>query len=464
MFTASFRLIGCPGAGLPLAVRAAILVGAIGCVVAVARSGAAETPASAAEPWREVLEENRRLREQLREQQTQIADLRERLDSFAATSREQDAQLAALAERAEAAASAREAVRHEPRAGKVILSGHAGVALIAGDSDNAFPNQEFRVDEAKLFLDAELRRNTYLFGELDLTMRESNDEYFHLGEFYVEFENLAEGWGADQLVNVRVGRIDLPFGDEYQHRDVIANPLITHSLSDIWGVDEGLEIFGQLGTFSYVFAVQNGGHKTLHDYNSSKAFVARIGAAPVNWLNLSASAMTTGDIDRANDSLSEVWYGGGFFRALGAAATTTSFRADLAQLDAAVHWNGGQLKATAGWTHFDDDDTAADNRRRLRHFSLEAKQTLSRDFYGAVRYSRILTDAGYPLVGLGTFGKYFFSSLLTRDLWRLGVGLGYRARPGLLLKAEYTIERGELVNGLKRNDADQFAAEAAVSF
>jgi hypothetical protein len=66
-------------------------------------------------------------------------------------------------------------------------------------------------------------------------------------------------------------------------------------------------------------------------------------------------------------------------------------------------------------------------------------------------------------VGNGDFGDYFFGSLTT-DLWRLSLDVGYRWNQNLLLKMEYTFERGTTVDGTSRNCEDLFAVEAAFKF
>jgi len=125
----------------------------------------------------------------------------------------------------------------------------------------------------------------------------------------------AEAWGRSGWLNLRVGRFPIPFGEEYQRRNMLDNPLISHSVGDIWGIDEGVEVFGAVDRFSYVLAVQNGGHKTLRDFDADKAVVARVGYDPTAWLHLSVSAMRTGDLTVVGDAFSEVWIGNGFFRA-----------------------------------------------------------------------------------------------------------------------------------------------------
>src|SRR5690606_9146861 len=99
-------------------------------------------------------------------------------------------------------------------------------------------NGEFRPDEARLFAEVQLWRNVFVLTELNLVTREEPDEFFTLGELYVDFENVSGLWGSDNLVNVRLGRFYIPFGEEYTVRNPVLNPLISHSLSDIWGVDE----------------------------------------------------------------------------------------------------------------------------------------------------------------------------------------------------------------------------------
>ena len=90
-----------------------------------------------------------------------------------------------------------------------------------------------------------------------------------------------------------MGRLDIPFGEEYLSRDASDNRLISHSLSDFWGIDEGVEVYGTLKHIQYVLAVQNGGHPSINDYNSDKSVTLRLGGDPVKWLHLGVSLMRT---------------------------------------------------------------------------------------------------------------------------------------------------------------------------
>ena len=423
----------------------------------------AESASVPAPDLQAIIEQNRRLQAQVASQQKMIEELTAQMTEMRQTSARQDRDLQVLKNQAETVAPVR-----SPTAGlsgaKVRLSGSVGLAFFRTGSAGSFPNSEFRVDDAKILLEAQVWKEVYAVSELNLLTREANDEAVHIGELYLDFENVSSLWNASGLLNVRLGRFDIPFGEEYQRRGVLTNPLISHSLSDIWGVDEGVELYGGRGKFGYVFAVQNGGHSMLHDYNSDKAVVVRTGFEPVRWLHVSASAMRTGDLAAKADSLSEVWFASGFFRALGSATTTKTFHAELYEVDAKARWATGHVAGAVGGVHFGDDDSSRSNARHLNYQFIEALQDISQQFYGVVRYSEIRAPKGYPLVGWGTFGTFFLSPLLTEKLERWSFGFGYRLGPPLVVKFEYTRERGRLTTGTRREDEDFIGTEVGLKF
>ncbi len=394
-----------------------------------------------------LVEQNRQLVEQVRAQQKQIDDLRSRLDRMEPAETAHPLSYGAESDR------------------QVRVSGEVGIGFFKSGKDGSYQNAEFRIDDAKVFIEASAWKNVYFFGGLELTTREANDEYFHVGELYVDVEDL---WSADRnhTLSLRAGRMNLPFGEEYQYRNVMDNPLISHSLADVWGIDEGVQVYGTLGAFRYNLAVQNGSHKTLSDGDSDKSVVFRLGYDVTPRLAVSASAMRTGDLSVANDGLSEVWLANGFFRALGPSATTTSFHAELAELDASWRWATGGLKATVGWASFDDNSTSGDYSRHLTYYSAEGTQHLTDKFFAAARYSAIDAPGGYPLAGQGNAGTYFYNPFgpRTKDLRRLSVGLGYRFADPLVWKVEYSWEHGHLVGGTKRNSEDMLSSLLGVRF
>jgi hypothetical protein len=353
--------------------------------------------------------------------------------------------------------------------GRFHFSGEAGAGFFDTGSDGGFPNSEFRLDEAKLFVEAQVVENVYVFGEINLLTRENQDENISIGEVYIEFENISKLWDRENILNVRAGRFDIPFGEEYQTRDVIDNPLVTHSLSDIWGVDEGVEAYGVAKKVEYIFAIQNGGESALHDYNSDKAIVGRFTYKPSSSLHFSISAMRTGKLDAAKDQFSEMWFGNGFLLLLGSPLTSTTFQGNVFEADGHAVWESGHLHVAGGHLKYEDNDSAADNTRDANYYQVEILQNLNRDhqntWYAAARFSRIDAHPDFPIVGNGAIHRYLFDyDTETKFLWRLSVGTGYRVGRHVLVKAEYNFERGEQTTGLKRNHEDFFGIMFAAGF
>jgi hypothetical protein len=225
-----------------------------------------------------------------------------------------------------------------------------------------------------------------------------------------------------------------------------------------------LELYGHSGPVQYVAAVQDGGADTLEAFNSDKTVSGRIGYDPLDWLHLSASAMRTGRVNLAGDQVSALWFAEGFFRAIGPAATTTEFDSSLYEADAIARWLGGDVKAAAGAVRFDDNNSRANDSRRLTYYYLEAKQQVWDPLYVAARLSHISAPDGYPLAGQGAIGPFFFGNQFATQLTRLSFDLGYRFGPPLVLKVEYSPEWGRSLSGQDRNNEDLLATEIGVKF
>lgn len=410
---------------------------------------------------RELIEQNRRLQEQVRAQQKTIDELTGKVSEVLQASERHERTLRNLEEGPGASAPARPV---SDRQSEVRIGAEVGLAFFKTGSEGQYPSGSFRADDPVISIEAPVWRKTYVYTELKLLPRETNVEDFELGEIYVDFEDVLGDLGHPGLLNVRAGRLNIPFGEEYLRRNPVANPLISRSLADIWGVDEGLEIYGRLGPASYVLAVQNGGEPRLRDFTSDKSVTGRIGWDPLSWLHLSGSFMRTGNVDLAGDVLSEVWFANGFFRALGPAATTTQFWATLEQVDATVRWKRGHLGAAYGQARFDDNDGATDNSRRMRYGDVEVVQEIFGPVYGAARYSEIHAPGGYPLAGWGRLGSFFFRPVLTTGLQRLSLGLGYRIGPPVVVKVEYAAESGRMTTGVPRDRENFFGSEIAIKF
>jgi len=352
--------------------------------------------------------------------------------------------------------------------GKILISGEGGLSFFHAGKEGDFKHNEFLVDEGKLFVEASLGAQTYFYSETNFLTREASDDHVEIGELYIDFENLSRFWNSEGVLNVRVGRMDIPFGEEYLTRDAIDNPLISHSITDFWGVDEGVEVYGASRDLHYAFAIQNGGIPKLHDFTSDKSVCGRVTYDVVQWLHLGFSAMRTGALDPTHDVLSALWFGNGFVRSLGSPATT-NFRANLYLAEGEFNWNSGHFTAGGGQLHYSDNDPNSNNDQTVSYYQFEAMERFIEGprgkLYGAARFGKINSPDGFPIAEHGDFGHFFFSpNALTTDIWRFTAGLGYRPNANILLKAEYTAERGTLFNGAKRNHEDFWGAEVALKF
>lgn len=410
----------------------------------------------------ELRRQNQALQEQLRQQGAQIEALTRKVNEMQATGAERGRESQA----AESEGKDVESGSRRPGAltfGNIHISGEGGAAFFHTGSEGMFPNGEFRIDEARLFIEAPIWKDVYFYSELNLMTREASDLTLQLGELYVDVENVSKVWGQDRQLNLRLGRMYTPFGEEYQNRYAIDNPLISHSLSDVWGVDEGIELYGKLGRLSYAVAVQNGGPSGVRDFSSDKSVAGRIGFDPAQWLHLSVSALRTGELKPPGDYWSELWFGNGWFAPYGS-EQTTEYHANLLEGDVEVRFPHGHLRAFGGYARYDDNDPTANNGRDIYYYSLELVHDLTRKLYGGVRFSQILAEHGFPIAGHGDPDEYLNSGTLTKELWRLSLGLGYRWNQNFVTKMEYSFERGKEVSGESRTHEDLFAIEAAFRF
>jgi hypothetical protein len=361
----------------------------------------------------------------------------------------------------------------ELRFGNILLSGYGAVAFFDQGSEGAFPNSEFKLDDSRLIVDAKILEGAYFYTSITLAQREVEDLNLEVFEMFLELDNISGHWGADGLLSLRLGRTYIPFGEEYLHREPLDNSLISHSYSDIWGVDEGILGFGRMGIVDYVVAVQNGGYQSLDDKNSDKSVTLKIGVEPSDRLRISASAMRTGTLD-AQDRCAAIWFGNHFISPPNLPEPAQDFEAELAELDLRITWDGGHFAAAGGWFGFEgegrpltgDTGEKMPNPERadsdILYYYVEGAQTIVRDLYGAVRFSQVDADDGYLLFGQSD--PAFGLSRFTTEAWRLSLGLGYRFAKNLVAKIEYSLERGKLDDGRDLEDQDLFGLQLAFGF
>ena len=407
-------------------------------------------------------QQNEKLQQQLQKQQELIDSLSRKVSEIQNASSSRDAAITDLKTEMKDQADQTPASASQ-LFGKVHISGEGAIGFFDSESKGQYPAGQFRVDEAKLFVEAPVWGDVYFYSETDLASRESTSLTLSVGELYLDWQNVSDLWGQEKMLNLRAGRFYIPFGEEYLNRFAIDNPLISHSLSDIWGADDGVEIYGRISGLQYVLAVQSGGGMASHDFTGDKSVTAKVGYDPANWLHLSASAMRTGSIDVNGDMLSALWFGDGWFRSIGGSGTTR-FHANLAEGDVQFRFPWLRLNAAGGYAEYNDNDPAANNRRGIYYYYLEGIHDFTHKFYAATRFSQIIAPRGYSILGDGNMSTFYFGPALTKEYWRLSLGLGYRFNSRLLVKAEYSFNQGVASDGSSRGHENMFALEGAFKF
>ena len=106
----------------------------------------------------------------------------------------------------------------------------------------------FEIKEASLFVEADVWEGVSFFVELQTNRLGRDDQLFtRTGEVYVHFRELR--LGNLPPFGLKLGRIDLPFGEEYLWQDASDNPLITNSAAYPYGWDEGVLLYGDAKAF-----------------------------------------------------------------------------------------------------------------------------------------------------------------------------------------------------------------------
>ena len=406
--------------------------------------------------------QNEQLQQQLQKQQQMIDALTKKVTDMQDVNRTHDRALSDLKAAVNEENNAPATSTLGKNFGKLNISGEGGIAFFQSQENGQNPKGQFRIDEARFFFEAPVWKDVYFYSEVDLATRENTGLNLNVGELYLDWQHVLRPWDLDRLLNIRAGRLYVPFGEEYQDRFAIDNPLISHSVADIWGTDDGVELYGSAGKFQYVLAVQSGGIGTSQDWTGDKSIAGRVSYDPEKWLHLSVSGMRTGDLDAHRDVLSALWFGNGFVRSLGGPGTDR-FQANLAEADVRLKFPWLQLKGAGGYLGYGDNDPAGHNHRDVYYYYVEGLHDFSRELYAAARFSEAFADRGFPIVGNAPMGNYLFGPLTT-EYWRLSLGLGYRFSPQLLLKGEYSLNHGREVGGQGRNQENLFALEAAYKF
>ncbi len=320
---------------------------------------------------------------------------------------------------------------------KLTIRGYAALTYLDTGGVGTTEDGSFLVREASLFLDADVWERTTLFTEIWVTRYLYGDP-FSLGELYLRFSGLLAA-GEGPGLGVKVGRFEIPFGEDYLRWDATETPFIAFSAPDPYGIDEGVELYGALGPLRWIAAVTNGAGGSGSDDGPAKQVAAKLHGEPCGDLYLSASALSTGSTEKTALRLS-----GSALEPVGTDAPSTAGTSPSDEVSS-VCWEldawiarerRASLRLQLGRAHVNDESNAFD--RELTWIQAEPALRLREDLELVLRYSAIGTyddDEGYrfegkPIADGETLGYD------TSVLKRLAAALRWRANPYLAAKVE----------------------------
>ena len=344
----------------------------------------------------------------------------------------------------------------------IEFSGFAAAGAYHTGKDATRAEGGFEIKEASLFVAASVWEDTDLFLELQTNRLGKDDSLLvRTGEVYIHLRNLALG---QHRLGLKLGRIDLPFGEEYLWQDAHQNPLITNSAAYPYGWDEGLLVYGDFNQWHWIFAVTDGTDQRSFEDHADKAFNLKVYGEPTPNLYLSASAMQNGAAGK-----SAIEFGGSHFESV---ADSPRVDAQLFEVDAKLTFQWGErdgyLAAALGAAK--QDDPLADLDRDLRWLSIEPYLRLAPHWYTALRYSEIGTydsRAGFHFDGKTFAGGNSAFGFDVQRFRRLGLGVGWTPHPRLTAKLEVGHDWFDLIETSNRRDGNSrhfIGAEMAVGF
>lgn len=332
------------------------------------------------------------------------------------------------------------------------LYGFAGVGYYDTGRAGTRDNGAFEIKEASLFLEAEIWDETTFFLELQTNRLGKDDQLFtRTGEVYVHFREVVIG---DYAVGFKIGRLDIPFGEEYLWQDAIDNPLITNSAAYPYGWDEGILIYGEWRRANWIFSITDGSDERSADTNSEKAFNAKLYGYPIPSLYASLSLMSNGSTVK-----SAIEFGGSHFQPIGASLPSTVGASNSAQVDAklaelalkyefpAAKNHSPYLAFSVGTARQEDDDVAFE--RDIHWFSVEPYFEINNHVYLVARYSEIGTyddNQGFHFDGKIYAGGNAAFGDDVRRFRRASVGVGWQPNPHVRAKLEIAKDRFYLIN------------------
>ncbi len=331
------------------------------------------------------------------------------------------------------------------------MSGFAAFNILGTGKHGSRREAGFMVKESTIWIEPQVWDDTSFFVELQMNrLNRDNRLDVRTGEVHAHLRNIWQNCCGDSM-GLKVGRVDIPFGEEYLSQDSIDNKLITQSAAYPYGYDEGVVLYGTYDGVGWILAATDGSVQRSIDDDVDKAVNAKLYGSPSDHLYLSASFMRNGE---SRQSAFE--FAGSQFQPVGTRhrsslgnSPSRMVDAILYELDAKLQADNGAYLGLAFGQAFVDDAFSQFNRSFLWYI-LEAYHPLSETTYAVARFSEIGThrgDQGYRFGGKITARGQRSFGYDTRRFQRLSVGLGWKPNSRTVFKAELGQDWFNVING-----------------
>lgn len=346
----------------------------------------------------------------------------------------------------------------------IDISGFGAAGAYGTGSDALKEEWGFEVKEASLFIDADVWEDIGFFVELQTNrLGDDKSKYTRTGEVYFHASDLNMG---ENTFGLKLGRFDLPFGEEYLWQDAIDNPLIQNSASYPYGWDEGLLVYGQHKALNWIFSITDGTDERSKEDDSDKAISAKVYGDISDDLYLSFSMMRNGE---SVESAME--FGGSHFEPV-EGSTSASVDSWLVELNAkyAYSLNSMEGYVAVALGHAKQNDDIANFDRDFSWVTIEPYLQLNNNWYSLLRYSEIGTyddEQGYHFDGKPFAGGNSAYGYDVERFRRISIGLGWLPNPRTRVKFEIGDDKYKLINSSIRNEGNDrhfIGAEVAVGF
>ncbi len=344
----------------------------------------------------------------------------------------------------------------------IVLSGYGAAGFLWTGGRSVRQHGGFLNYEASINVDAKVWEDVHYFHEIStVPIGDMGTRSVGTNQVYVQFQDVMktlfneEGTG----IGAKIGRMDIPFGEEYLTQHVIDNPLISFSAAWPWFWDEGLEIYNSQNKIKWIAAVMDGDTDRSFDSTNDKAVILKLYGNPTEKLYLSGSFMRNGKTSESAMLLGYSYLmpvGSEGFSSLG---TSPSSEVSPYLYEADAQYQFGEdryLKGQIGYVWLNDKNEEFD--RDIYYFQLEPKWNLGPRFdnkWAIVgRFSGVGTfndHKGYLFSGpIDTGGDFGFD---TSELYRYALGLNFYPNPHTLIKMEYSVDDFHLIDHSPKGEA-----------